>query len=51
MARNFNQELNALGLTDPNGGGQSASGNNDAHGNFAAEMVVGLAGSSYKSAW
>jgi hypothetical protein len=51
MARNFNQELNALGLPDPNGGGQSASGSSDAHGAFAAEMVVGLAGSSYKSAW
>ncbi|MEK6371428.1 MAG: hypothetical protein AABO58_01915 [Acidobacteriota bacterium] len=50
MARNFNQELN-LGLPDPNGGGQSASGSSDAHGAFAAEMVVGLAGSSYKSAW
>jgi len=50
MARNFNQELNALGLPDPNGG-QSASAASDAHGTFAAEMVVGLAGSSYKSAW
>jgi hypothetical protein len=52
MARNFNQELNGLGLPDPNAGArQSAAGNSDAHGAFAAEMVVGLAGSSYKSAW
>lgn len=51
MARNFNQELNRLGLPDPNGGGQGANAGSDAHGAFAAEMVVGLAGSSYKSAW
>ena len=50
MARNFNQELNALGLPDPNGGASQQSAS-DAHGAFAAEMVVGLAGSSYKSAW
>lgn len=51
MARNFNQELNGLGLPDPNGGAQGTSAGSDAHGAFAAEMVVGLAGSSYKSAW
>jgi hypothetical protein len=50
MSRNFNQELNALGLTDPNAAARSQSAT-DAHGAFAAEMVVGLAGSSYKSAW
>lgn len=50
MSRNFNQELNALGLPDPNGGARAQSAS-DAHGAFAAEMVVGLAGSSYKSAW
>src|SRR5207244_11922020 len=51
MARSFNQELNALGLPDPNGGANGQSAASDAHGAFAAEMVVGLAGSSYKSAW
>jgi hypothetical protein len=55
MARNFSQELNDLGLPDPNAGSrqqtaQSGSGS-DAHAAFAADMVVGLAGSSYKSAW
>lgn len=29
----------------------ASSAGSDAHGAFAAEMVVGLAGSSYKSAW
>lgn len=53
LAAYFAQQLDSLGLTDPNGGpagGANASGS-DAHAAFAADMVVGLAGSSYKSAW
>lgn len=55
MARNFGQELDGLGLTDPNAGARQESAWSDvagkSRGDFAAEMVVGLAGSSYKSAW
>lgn len=55
MARDFNAELNALGLPDPNAGAGGGSAWSDvagkSRGDFAAEMVVGLAGSSYKSAW
>src|SRR5204863_3776823 len=50
LARAFNQQLTGLGLPDPNGGAGERSAS-DAHGAFAAEMVQGLAGSSYKSAW
>ena len=50
IARNFSAELDALGLPDPNAGARQKA-SSDAHANFAAEMVVGLAGSSYKSAW
>jgi hypothetical protein len=52
LARGFGEQLDGLGLPDPNAGARSsAAASNQAHGNFAAEMVVGLAGSSYKSAW
>ncbi len=53
LARDFSLELDALGLPDPNAGARQSvrSDGGTAHGNFAAEMVVGLAGSSYKSAW
>lgn len=54
MARDFNAELTALGLPDPNGGGGESAWSDVAgksRSDFAAEMVVGLAGSSYKSAW
>ncbi len=54
LAVYFSGQLDALGLPDPTGGGsranQSQSGG-DAHAAFDADMVVGLAGSSYKSAW
>jgi hypothetical protein len=54
LAASFQQQLNALGLTDPNAAqsaGTSGGMSGDAHSAFAADMVVGLAGSSYKSAW
>jgi hypothetical protein len=55
MASDFNAELNALGLPDPDGNARSGDAwsdvNGKSRGDFAAEMVVGLAGSSYKSAW
>jgi hypothetical protein len=52
LARYFSQQLDRLGLPDPNGGSSaSSSSGSDAHAAFAADMVVGLAGSSYKSAW
>jgi hypothetical protein len=51
LARSFGQELDGLGLPDPNAAQRQQSASSNAHGNFAAEMVVGLAGSSYKSAW
>lgn len=52
LARSFSQQLDELGLPDPNGGTTaSSSSGSDAHAAFAADMVVGLAGSSYKSAW
>lgn len=54
LARDFSQQLDGLGLPDPNPATRqqrAGSAGSDAHGAFAAEMVVGLAGSSYKSAW
>jgi|GEM_PF-1517489 len=58
MAQVFAQQLDALGFTVPSpqrSGGRSRSAWSDwegkSHSDFAAEMVVGLAGSSYKSAW
>ena len=54
LAQGFSEQLDGLGLPDPNAGARTGgrSGTaSQAHGNFAAEMVVGLAGSSYKSAW
>jgi len=58
MAQVFGQQLDALGFTVPrprqsggNGGGAWSDWENKSHAQFAGEMVVGLAGSSYKSAW
>ncbi len=55
LARSFGQQLDGLGLPDPNARlhpGNAGSGmSSEAHSAFAADMVVGLAGSSYKSAW
>lgn len=52
LAGYFGQQLDSLGLPDPNGGSSSSpNSGSDAHAAFAADMVVGLAGSSYKSAW
>lgn len=59
MAQVFGQQLDALGFTVPQprqtGGGNSGGAWSDwegkSHADFAGEMVVGLAGSSYKSAW
>lgn len=58
MAQSFGQQLDAMGFTVPqprSSGGNSGSAWSDwegkSHADFAGEMVVGLAGSSYKSAW
>jgi hypothetical protein len=58
MAITFGLQLDALGFTVPrprsnggNGGSAWSNVNSQSHANFAGEMVVGLAGSSYKSAW
>jgi hypothetical protein len=59
MAQVFGQQLDALGFTVPQprqSGGSRGSGawsdwEGKSHADFAGEMVVGLAGSSYKSAW
>jgi hypothetical protein len=58
MALVFGQQLDALGFTVPSPrkrGGSTGSAWSDWEGKsraqFAGEMVVGLAGSSYKSAW
>lgn len=57
MAAGFAQALDGLGLTE-GGGDQGAGGggawsdvSNQSHGEWAASMVQGLAGSSYKSSW
>jgi hypothetical protein len=56
MAQAFGQQLDALGLTVPsprrgNRGSAWSDWEGKSHAQFAGEMVVGLAGSSYKSAW
>jgi len=58
MAQVFGQQLDALGFTVPrprqsggNSGGAWSDWEGKSHAQFAGEMVVGLAGSSYKSAW
>jgi len=56
MAQTFSQQLDALGLTVPsprrgNSGSAWSDWEGKSHAQFAGEMVVGLAGSSYKSAW
>ena len=57
MAQAFGQQLDSLGFTLPSPGRRSGSGSawsdweGKSHAQFAGEMVVGLAGSSYKSAW
>ena len=58
MAAVFGQQLDALGFTVPaprgnggRGGGAWSDWEGKSHATFAGEMVVGLAGSSYKSAW
>ena len=54
LSQSFSEQLDGLGLPDPNADARSGSRSeaaSQAHSNFAAEMVVGLAGSSYKSAW
>lgn len=58
MAQGFGQGLDFLGLTVPSAGGDTihAGGawsdmNGKSHGQWAAEMVQGLAGSSYHNAW
>jgi hypothetical protein len=58
MALSFGQQLDAMGFTVPrprssggNSGGAWSDWESKSHANFAGEMVVGLAGSSYKSAW
>jgi hypothetical protein len=54
LAHGFSEQLDGLGLPDPNAGARAGgrpAAASQAHSNFAAEMVVGLAGSSYKSAW
>lgn len=57
MAAGFAQALDALGLTEggsASGGGEGgawADVSSQSHGEWAASMVQGLAGSSYKSSW
>jgi hypothetical protein len=56
MAQAFGQQLDALGLTVPsprrgNSGSAWSDWEGKSHGDYAASMVQGLAGSSYKSAW
>jgi hypothetical protein len=58
LARQFATSLDQLGLTVPSRGGDriSAGGawsdmNGKSHGEWAGEMVQGLAGSSYRSSW
>jgi hypothetical protein len=59
LARQFSISLDQLGLTVPRRGGDGrihADGawsdmNGKSHGEWAGEMVQGLAGSSYKSSW
>lgn len=58
MAAGFSQALDALGLTeggDEGGGGNNGGAwsdvSNQSHSDWAASMVQGLAGSSYRSSW
>lgn len=58
MGQVFGQQLDALGFTLPaprrqggDRGGAWSDWEGKSHAQFAGEMVVGLAGSSYKSAW
>jgi hypothetical protein len=57
LSQKFSNDLDALGLTVPStrntisADGAWSDFNGKTHGEFAAEMVQGLAGSSYKSAW
>lgn len=56
LAYGFSSALDALGLVVPSAGGGEGGGawsdmSGQSHGEWAASMVQGLAGSSYKSAW
>jgi len=57
LAQQFSADLDALGLTVPQAGGTIRAGgawsdvNGKSHGEWAGQMVQGLAGSSYHSSW